>query len=53
MLSLDWNKTLLIYATAIASSTKLFQGEALLKTLQDRIAMIHKIDAELELLIQD
>ena len=39
--------------TAIDSSTKLFQGEALLKTLQDRIAMIHKFDAEIELLIED
>ena len=37
--------------TAIDSSTKLFQGEASLKTLQDRIAMIHKFDAEIELLI--
>ena len=34
--------------TAIESSTKLFQGEALLKTLQDSIAMIHKFDAEIE-----
>ena len=39
--------------TAIDSSTKLFQGEALLKTLQDRIAMIHKFDAEIELLIKN
>ena len=39
--------------TAIDSSTKLFQGEALLKTLQDRIAMIHKFDAQIELLIED
>ena len=39
--------------TAIDSSTKLFQAEALLKTLQDRIAMIHKFDAEIELLIED
>ena len=39
--------------TATDSSTKLFQSEALLKTLQDRIAMIHKFDAEIELLIED
>ena len=39
--------------TAIDSSTKLVQGEALLKTLRDRIAMIHKFDAEIELLIED
>ena len=39
--------------TAIDASTKLFQGEALLKTLQVRIAMIHKLDAEIELLIED
>ena len=30
--------------TAIDSSTKLFQGEALLKTLQDRIAMIQGVN---------
>ena len=39
--------------TAIDSSTKLFQGEALLKTLQDIISMIHKFDAEIELLKED
>ena len=39
--------------TAIDSSTKLFQGEALLKTLQDGIALIHKFDAEIDLLIDD
>ena len=39
--------------TAIDSSTKLFQGEALLKALQDRISMIHKFDAEIELMIKD
>ena len=38
--------------TAIDSSTELFQGEALLKTLQDRISMTHKFDAETELLIE-
>ena len=39
--------------TAIDSSTELFQGEALLKTLQNRISMIHKLDAEIEFLIDD
>ena len=39
--------------TAIDSSTKLFQGEALLETLQDSIAMIHKFDADIELMTED
>ena len=39
--------------TAIDFSTKLVQCEALLKTLRDRIAMIHKFDAEIDLLIED
>ena len=53
VLSLDWKKIDEFTVTAIDSSTKLFQGEALLKTLQDRIAMIHKLDGEIELLIED
>ena len=31
----------------------MFQGEALLKALQDGIAMIHKFDAEIDFLIED
>ena len=39
--------------TAIDSSTKFFQGEALSKTSQARISMIHEFDAKIELLIED
>ena len=39
--------------TAIDSLTKLFQAEALLKTLQDRNSMIHRFGAEVFLLIED
>ena len=36
--------------TAIDSSARIFQGEALLKTLQDKNIMSYKFDAEIELL---
>ena len=39
--------------TAIDSPTELFQGEALLKTLQDRVSVNNKPDAKIELLIED
>ena len=53
MLSLDWNKQIDEFTfTAIDSSTELFQVEALLKTLQYRLSMIQKLDAENDLLIE-
>ena len=36
--------------TVVDSSSKLFQGEALLKTLQDTTSMIRELDVEIELL---
>ena len=39
--------------TAIDSSTKVFQSEVLLETLQDRISRIHKFEAEIQILIED
>ena len=52
MLSLDWNKKINEFTfTAIDTPTKFFQCEALLKTLQDIISMIHNFSAEFELLI--
>ena len=39
--------------TLIATPNQLVEAEALLKTLQDKIQVIHRYDAEIELLIED
>ena len=39
--------------TVIATPNQLVEAEALLKTLQDKIQVIHRYDAEIELLLDD
>ena len=42
-----------VTVTASDSPFKLFQGKALLKTLQNKLKMIRKFNAEIELVIED
>ena len=39
--------------TLVATPNQLVEAEALLKTLQDKIQVIHRYDAEIELLLDD
>ena len=39
--------------TVIATPNQLVEGEAILKTLEDKIQVIHRYDAEIELLLDN